>query len=125
MTHLDNCERQGRGAASKGERDGSGKTPNTWRARRGCASRVSRAANLRCVGDMAWFAWLGCGEVELRAGGGNGGALVAVARARRRKVAARACEDGVLRRRGPAVAAHGGGAMERRWRSGTARGGGA
>ena len=72
------------------------------------------------MGDVAWFAWLGCGEVELRAGGGNGGALVAVARTRRRKVAARACEDGVLRRRGPVVVAHGGGEVERRRRDGKA-----
>jgi len=32
------------------------------------------------VGDVAWFAWLGCGEVELRAGGGNGGAQAAATR---------------------------------------------
>ena len=63
--------------------------------------------------------------MELRAGGGNGGAQVAAARrgagcargaaqkARgRHKAAARACEDGVLRRRGVVVA------LERRieWR---------
>jgi len=45
---------------------------------------------------------------------------VAVARAGRRKAAARVCEDGVLWQRGPAVVAHGGGEVERRRRDGTA-----
>ena len=62
--------------------------------------------------------------MELRAGGGNGGAQVAAARrgagcargaaqkARgRHKAAARACEDGVLRRRGVALERR----IERRW----------
>ena len=45
---------------------------------------------------------------------------VAVARAGRRKAAARVCEDGVLWQRGPAVVAHGGGEVERRRRDGKA-----
>ena len=84
-------------------------------------------ANWRCMGDVVCFALLGCGEVELRAGGGNGGAQAAAARrgggcargaaqkARgRRKAAARACEDGVLRWRRLAVAAYGGGEKKER-----------